>query len=284
MNTLKTTVLLAALTGILVLAGQVLGGNQGAVIALVLAGVMNFASYWFADRIVLATYRAVPAEQSPLGARLIRVVERLSMQAGQPMPRVYIIPSPTPNAFATGRDAAHAAVAATAGILELLDDDELEGVMAHELAHVRHRDILTGSIVATVAGAITLLAQMAQFAAIFGGGRRDDRDGGGVIGLLAMMIVAPLAATIIQLAISRGREYAADSGGAKLTHNPRALARALQKLETMSKRRPLGASPATAHLFIVNPLHGGGLAGLFSTHPPMVERVRRLEEMAQSGV
>ncbi len=283
MNVLKTTILLAALTGILVAAGQVLGGNQGAVMALIIAGVMNFVSYWFADRIVLASYRAIPADKHPSGTRLVRVVERLAMKTGQPMPRVYIIPSPTPNAFATGRDPAHAAVAATAGILEILDDEELEGVMAHELAHVQHRDILTGSIVATIAGAISLLAQMAHWAAIFGGGRRDRDSGGGILGLLVMMIVAPIAATIIQLAISRGREFAADAGGAHVTHNPLALARALEKLEAVGKRYPMGASPATAHLFIVNPLRGGGIASLFSTHPPLAERVRRLTEMAGMG-
>lgn len=280
MNLFKTTVLLAALTGILIAAGQALGGSQGAVMALILAGVMNFASYWFADRIVLASYRAVPAEKTPGGERLIRVVERLAMKSGLPVPRVTIIPSPTPNAFATGRDPAHAAVAATAGILDLLDDEELEGVMAHELAHVRNRDILTSSIVATIAGAITLLAQMAHFAALFGGGRRDDRSGVGTIGLLLTMLLAPIAAAVIQLAISRGREYAADTGGAGTTHNPLALARALEKLEAVGRRHPMGASPASAHLFIVNPLHGGGMASLFSTHPPLAERVRRLREMA----
>jgi heat shock protein HtpX len=283
MNTLKTTLLMATLTGILIAAGQAMGGNQGAILALILAGVMNFVSYWFADRIVLASYRAVPAQGTPGGDRLIRVVERLAMTAGQPMPRVYIIPSPTPNAFATGRDPEHAAVAATAGILDLLDDEELEGVMAHELAHVRHRDILTGSIVATIAGAISLLAQMAHWAALFGGGRRDDRGAGGAIGLLVTALVAPIAAMIIQLAISRGREFAADAGGAGLTHRPLALARALEKLEAMGRRRPLGGNPASAHLFIVNPLHGGGIASLFATHPPVAERVRRLEEMAGGG-
>lgn len=279
MNTIRTVVLLAALTGILIAAGQALGGREGALIALVIAGVMNFGSYWFSDRIVLASYRAVPAEQVPEGERLIRIVERLAMKAGQPLPRVYMIPSPSPNAFATGRDPDHATVAATKGILDLLTDDELEGVMAHELSHVTSRDILTGSIVATVAGAISFLASMAQWAAIFGGGRRDDRDGG-AIGLLATAIVAPIAAMIIQMAISRSREYAADAGAAKLTQNPLGLARALEKLAAMSERRPMGGNPATAHLFIVNPLRGRGLANLFSTHPPVAERVARLEAMA----
>jgi heat shock protein HtpX len=287
MNTLKTTVLLALLTGILVAAGQALGGRQGAYLALGLAAVMNFASYWFSDKIVLGMYRAVPVDKLPpemarTGARLRTIVERLTMKAGLPMPQVYVIPSGAPNAFATGRDPQHAAVAATAGILELLDDQELEGVMAHELAHVRHRDILTGSVVATIAGAISILAHMAQWAAMFGGGRRDDENSGASgIGLLAMAIVAPIAATIIQLAISRSREYAADAGAAALTQNPLALARALEKLETMAARRPMqAATPATAHMFIVNPLRGGGLAGLFSTHPPMAERVARLRALA----
>jgi heat shock protein HtpX len=248
---------------------------------------MNFGSYWFSDKIVLATYRAVPIEKLPpelsrAGMRLKGIVERLAMKAGTPMPSVYVIPSHTPNAFATGRNPEHAAVAATVGILEILDDEEIEGVMAHELSHVRHRDILTGSIVATVAGAISILANMAQWALIFGGGRRSDEDsGGGGLGLIAMMIVAPIAATIIQLAISRSREYAADSGAADLTGNPLGLARALEKLEAAATQRPMrSATPATAHMFIVNPLRGGGLAALFSTHPPMAERVKRLRAMA----
>jgi heat shock protein HtpX len=280
MNAIRTTILLAALTGILIAAGQALGGREGALLALVIAAVMNFGSYWFSDRIVLASYRAVPAERLPSGERLVRIVERLAMKAGQPMPRVYLIPSPTPNAFATGRDPAHAAVAATEGILDILDDEELEGVMAHELAHVRNRDILTGSIVATIAGAISYLAWMAQWAAIFGGGRRER---GGGLGLLAMALVAPIAAAIIQMAISRGREYAADAGAARLTKNPLGLARGLEKLEAMSRRRPLGGNPATAHLFIVNPLRGGGLASLFSTHPPIAERVARLRALVGAG-
>jgi len=286
MNALKTTVLLALLTGILIAAGQALGGRQGAVMALGLAAVMNFASYWFSDKIVLGMYRAVPIDKLPpemarAGARLRMIVERLTMKAGLPVPKVYVIPSAAPNAFATGRDPQHAAVAATAGILELLDDQELEGVMAHELAHVRHRDILTGSVVATIAGAISILANMAQWAAMFGGGRRDEENSGASgIGLLVTALIAPIAATIIQLAISRGREYAADAGAATLTQNPLALARALEKLEMMATRRPMqAANPSTAHLFIVNPLRGGGLASLFSTHPPMVERVARLRAM-----
>ncbi len=287
MNAVKTTILLAALTGILIAAGQALGGRQGAIVALFLAGIMNFASYWFSDKIVLATYRAVPIDKLPpemarAGARLKGIVERLAMKAGQPVPSIYMIPSSTPNAFATGRDPAHAAVAATVGILEMLDDEEIEGVMAHELAHVRHRDILTGSIVATIAGAISILATMAQWAAIFGGGRRSDDDsGGGAIGLLVTALIAPIAASLIQLAISRSREYAADAGAARLTQNPLGLARALEKLEMMAARRPMrSATPATAHMFIVNPLRGGGLSALFSTHPPMAERINRLRGMA----
>jgi heat shock protein HtpX len=284
MNTIKTTLLLALLTGILVAAGQALGGREGAIFALVIAAVMNFGSYWFSDKLVLAMYRAVPVENTadPRGQRLQRVVERLAMKTGMPMPRVYLIPDGAPNAFATGRDPAHAAVAATAGILEILDDEELEGVMAHELSHVRHRDILTGSIVATIAGAISMLANMAQWAMIFGGGRRDDdRNGGGGLGLLLTVIIAPIAAMVIQLAISRSREFEADAGAAKITHNPLALARALAKLEAFAQRRPMAqATPATAHLFIVNPLRGGGIAKLFSTHPPMSERINRLQAMA----
>ncbi len=284
MNTIKTTLLLALLTGILVAAGQALGGRQGAVFALAIAAVMNFGSYWFSDKIVLAMYRAVPVENTPdpRGQRLQRIVERLAMKTGMPMPKVYLIPDGAPNAFATGRDPSHAAVAATAGIMEILNDEELEGVMAHELSHVRHRDILTGSIVATLAGAISMLAHMAQWAMIFGGGRRDDdRNGGGALGLLVTVIVAPIAAMIIQLAISRGREFSADAGAAKITQNPLALAHALQKLEAAAQRRPMAAAtPATAHLFIVNPLRAGGIAKLFSTHPPMAERIGRLQAMA----
>jgi heat shock protein HtpX len=285
MNALKTTVLLAALTGILVAAGQALGGREGAIFALAFAAILNFGSYWFSDRIVLAMYRATPVDDvpDPQARRLKTIVERVVMKAGLPMPRVYLIPDAALNAFATGRDPAHAAVAATAGIMQVLDDRELEGVMAHEMSHVRHRDILTGSIVATIAGAISMLANMAQWAMIFGGGGRrdDDRGGSSGLGLLLTMILAPITATLIQLAISRGREFAADEGGAGLTHDPLALASALEKLEANSGRRPLAAAtPATAHLFIVNPLRGGGIAKLFSTHPPMAERIARLQAMA----
>jgi heat shock protein HtpX len=287
MNALKTTVLLAALTGILVAAGQALGGREGAMLALVFAAVLNFGSYWFSDRIVLAMYRAVPVDQvnDPQARRLQTIVERLVVKAGLPMPKMYLIPDASLNAFATGRDPSHAAVAATAGILQALDDQELEGVMAHELSHVSHRDILTSSIVATIAGAISMLANMAQWAMIFGGGRRDDdRGGSSGLGLLLTMILAPISATLIQLAISRSREFEADAGGARITQQPLALASALKKLEAFSQKRPMAAAtPATAHLFIVNPLRGGGISKLFSTHPPMAERVARLEAMATGG-
>ncbi len=279
MNILKTTILLAALTGILVAAGQALGGRQGAMLALVFAAILNFGSYWFSDRIVLAMYRATNVDDvpDPQARRLKGIVEGVAMKAGLPIPKVYLIPDAALNAFATGRDPAHAAVAATAGILQALNDQELEGVMAHEMSHVRHRDILTGSIVATIAGAISMLANMAQFAMIFGGGRRDDdRGGSSGLGLLVTMIVAPIAATLIQLAISRGREFAADAG---------ALASALEKLEAYSTRRPMAAAtPATAHLFIVSPLRGSGVAKLFSTHPPMADRIARLQAMATGAI
>lgn len=280
MNTMKTTLLLTLLTVLLVMAGGALGGQGGMLLALVFAGVMNFVSYWFSDKIVLAMYRAkeVTELESPEFYSLVR---QLTMKAGLPTPKVYIIPSETPNAFATGRNPEHAAVAATDGILRILSREELTGVMAHELAHVKHRDILISTIAATVAGAITYLAQMAQWAAIFGGGRDRDEEGGGMLGLLVMAIVAPLAAMLIQMAISRSREYEADKGGAEISGNPLYLANALRKLDSANRQLPMQeATPASAHMFIVNPLRGGGIASLFSTHPPMEERVRRLEEMA----
>ncbi len=280
MNMLRTTVLMALLTGLLVMAGAAIGGKSGMTFALVMAGVMNFVSYWFSDRIVLAMYGAhevTEAEQPGLYS----MVRQLAVQAGMPMPRVYIIDSDTPNAFATGRNPEHAAVAATTGILRILSREELMGVMAHELTHVRNRDILISSIAATIAGAITYLAHMAQWAAIFGSGRdRDEEGGGGAIGMLAMAIIAPLAAMLIQMAISRSREYGADRGGAEISGNPLYLAGALRKLEMANHQIPMDANPATAHMFIVNPLTGGGIMSLFSTHPPIDERVRRLEEMA----
>jgi heat shock protein HtpX len=279
MNMLRTTVLMALLTGLLVMAGGAIGGRSGMTFALVMAGVMNFVSYWFSDKIVLAMYGAhevTEAEQPGFYS----MVRQLAVQAGMPMPRVYIIDSDTPNAFATGRNPEHAAVAATTGILRILSREELMGVMAHELTHVRNRDILISSIAATIAGAITYLAHMAQWAAIFGGGRDRDDEGGGAIGMLAMAIIAPLAAMLIQMAISRSREYGADKGGAEISGNPLYLAGALRKLEMANQQIPMDANPATAHMFIVNPLTGGGIMSLFSTHPPIEERVRRLEEMA----
>jgi heat shock protein HtpX len=279
MNALKTTFLMALMTVLLVLAGGAIGGKSGMTFALVMAGVMNFVSYWFSDKIVLAMYgaRQVTEVDYPEFYGLVR---QLAVSAGMPMPKVYIIDSETPNAFATGRNPEHAAVAATTGIMRILTRDELLGVMAHELSHVRHRDILISSVAATIAGAITYLAHMAQWAAIFGGGRDRDDEGGGVFGMIVMAIVAPLAAMLIQMAISRSREYDADKGGATLSGNPLYLAGALRKLEMANQQIPMEANAATAHMFIVNPLTGGGLMGLFSTHPPIEERVKRLEAMA----
>ncbi|MGD9208786.1 MAG: zinc metalloprotease HtpX [Syntrophobacterales bacterium] len=279
-NQFKTTVLLAALTVLIVLIGRMFGGNQGMVIAFIFAMVINFGSYWFSDKIVLAMYRA--KELTPSEApRIHEVVADLAQKGGIPKPRIYLIPSDTPNAFATGRNPEHAVVAVTQGIVRLLDDDELRGVLAHELGHVKNRDILIGSIAATLAGVVMMLASMARWAAIFGFGGSDDDDGGGIIGLILMSILAPLAAMLIQMAISRSREFLADETGARLAGNPRSLASALEKLATASKRIPMQqASQATAHMFIVNPLSGGGFTKWFSTHPPVEERVRRLRAMA----
>jgi heat shock protein HtpX len=278
-NALKTTLLLGLLTGFLLFIGQYFGGQNGMFIALIFAAVMNFVSYFFSDKIALAMYRAQPVTREEL-PRVYQVVERLTQRVGIPMPKIFVIPSESPNAFATGRNPSHASVAVTQGILNLLNDEELEGVLAHELGHVRNRDILISSIAATLAGAITVLARMAMWGAMFGGyGGRDDRDRGGGLGGLFMMILAPIAAMLIQLAVSRSREYAADSTGAKLTGNPYALASALRKLDAYSRRVPLPASPSTAHLFIVQPFLGGGglnLASLFSTHPPIAKRIERL--------
>jgi len=275
-NMLKTTLLLGGLTGIILWFGQFLGGSQGLIIAFVFAAVMNFGSYWFSDKIVLAMYGARPVDINE-APDLYRVVQNLATRAGMPMPKLYIIPSEAANAFATGRSPEHAAVAVTEGILKLMTWDELEGVLAHELSHVKNRDILISSIAATLAGVIMMLANMVRWAAIFGGVSRDERDeGGGIIGLLVMSVVAPLAAMLIQLAISRSREYQADASGAELLHSGEKLASALEKLEYASQRVPLNASPQTAHLFIVNPLSGRSLANLFSTHPPLEERIRRL--------
>ena len=269
MNGLKTAFLLTLMTLLAIGVGNWVGGQNGMIYALVFAGVMNFVSYFFSDKIALAMYRAQPVTREQL-PRVYQVVERLTQNAGLPMPAIFVIPMDSPNAFATGRSPNHASVAVTQGILDLLTDDELEGVLAHELGHVRNRDILTSSIVATMAGAITILARMAFW---FGVGGRDDRDRGG--GLI-MLILAPFAAMLIQLAISRAREYEADATGAHLTHNPEALARALQKLDAYSKRIPMRASPSTAHLFIVQPMLGVSLGNLFSTHPPIYKRIERL--------
>jgi len=278
-NTLKTTLLLGLLTGLIMWIGQFLGGSQGLVVAFVFAVVMNFGSYWFSDKLVLAMYGARPVDMND-APDLYRIVHNLATRAGMPMPKLYIIPSEAANAFATGRSPQHAAVAVTEGILRLMTWDELEGVLAHELSHVRNRDILISSIAATLAGVIMMLANMMRWAAIFGGVSRDERnEGGGIFGLLAMTILAPLAATVIQLAISRSREYQADASGAELLHSGESLAKALEKLEVAAQRVPLDASPQTAHLFIVNPLSGRSLMNLFSTHPPLEERIRRLRSM-----
>jgi heat shock protein HtpX len=280
MNALKTVFLLTHLTLLFVFIGQVVGGKSGMIIALIFAAIINLTTYWFSDKIVLAMYRAQPIKESD-HPRLYSLVRQTATKANLPMPRVYIISTQTPNAFATGRNPKHAAVAVTSGILKILDEDELEGVISHEMAHVRNRDILTGSIVATVAGAISVLAHMAQWGAIFGGfgGRDDEGRGRGGLGLLIMAIVAPLASLLIQMAISRSREYSADQSGAKISHKPLSLANALKKLDYASRRTPLDANPSTAHLFIVNPLSGKGMASLFSTHPPVEERVARLQKM-----
>jgi len=277
MNALKTAFFLGLLSALIVVIGGAFGGRQGMILALGLAAAMNFFSYWFSDRMVLAMHRAQPLsrEQAP---RLYEILESLTGRAGIPMPRVYILPEEAPNAFATGRNPQHAAVAVTQGIMKLLTPEELEGVLAHELAHVSNRDILISSIAATLATAIMVIANMAKWAALFGGaGGRNDRDGANPIVLLATAIFAPVAAMLIQLAVSRAREYQADASGSEMTHNPQGLASALRKLETYSQRIPMTTASATSnHLFIVNPFTGRALAGLFSTHPPIQERIRRL--------
>jgi heat shock protein HtpX len=286
MNGFRTTILLALLTALVVWIGQMFGGPNGAVIALLMAGVMNFFSYWFSDKIVLKMYGAqeITANDDP---ELYSLVQDLATRAGLPMPRVYVIPEEAPNAFATGRNPEHAAVAVTQGIRRILNKRELTGVLGHELSHVKHRDILISTIAATLAGAISYLAYMAQWGMIFGGGSRDRDEGGGsnIFSLLFMMIVAPLAAMLIQMAVSRSREYMADDGGAKVTGDPLALASALRKLHMGAQNIPLQVSDATAnstaHMFIVNPLTAKGLASLFSTHPAMDERIARLEAMAK---
>jgi len=281
MNTLKTTFLMALLTVLLVTAGGAFGGEGGMVIAFLFALIMNGVSYWFSDKIVLRMYGAKEITQGE-APELHRIVQELALRAKMPMPKLYLIPQEAPNAFATGRDEKHAAVAVTDGILRILDEAELRGVLAHELSHIKNRDILVGTIAATMAGAISMLANMAHWGMIFGGRSSDNREGGHPIVALLMIIIAPLAAMLVQMAISRSREFGADATGATISGDPSSLANALRKLERGVKRIPMEANPATAHMFIVNPLTGGGLMTLFSTHPPMQERIRRLEGM--SGV
>lgn len=278
MNTLKTVFLMTLMMVLFLIVGYMLGGSTGMTIAFIFALIMNFGSYWFSDKIVLSMYRAkeVTRETAP---KFYNMVEQLTQNANLPMPRVYIINDPTPNAFATGRNPQNAAVAATTGILQGLNNEELAGVMAHELAHVKNRDILTGTIAATLVGTITYVAQMAGWALMFGRGG-DDEEGGG-LGSLLMLILAPFAAVLIQMAISRSREFAADAGGAEISENPMALASALGKISRANQIKPVNhVNPASAHMFIVNPLHGGGIAKLFSTHPPIEERIKRLQEIA----
>jgi len=280
LNQIKTTILLAVMTALILWIGQLLGGRQGMVIALAFAAVMNFSSYWFSDRIVLSMYRAreVSTGQNP---ELHEIVRTLSQRAGLPLPKIYIVPQQAPNAFATGRNPEHAVVAVTEGLLQLMNREEIMGVLAHELSHVKDRDILISSIAATMAGAIMLLATMARWSMLFGGYRGSDENRLGGIGMLVMSILAPLAAMLIQMAISRSREYLADKTGAQIVGNPEGLARALEKLGAYSGRLPMQANPSTAHMFIVNPLSGGSLANLFSTHPPLAERIARLRGQKQ---
>ncbi len=289
MNTLKTTLLLAGLTGLLLFLGDLIGGQTGMVIALIIAAAMNFTSYWYSDRLVLKMYNAQPVGPGDAPV-LYQVVQDLAARAGLPMPKVYVIHEEAPNAFATGRNPEHAAVAATTGLLRILTREELAGVMAHELSHVEHRDILTSTVAATVAGAIAMLANMAQWMFLFGGGRGDEEEGGGAFGLiggLLMMILAPIAASLIQMAISRSREFAADARGAEIAGNPLWLARALHKLEVYNQRTYMPeaeAHPSTAQMMIVNPLKGRSWDQLFSTHPPTAERIARLEALARRGM
>jgi heat shock protein HtpX len=277
-NIFKTGLLLAALTAMLVLIGGAIGGQEGMIIAFVLAAAMNFASYWFSDKIVLTAYGARPIDEAQ-APRLHAVVRQLCTRAGIPMPAVYMIPTDTPNAFATGRNPQHAAVAVTEGIMRILSEDELEGVLAHELAHVANRDVLISTIAATLAGAITYLAQMAQWSAMFGGRRDDDEGGTNPIAAILLAVLAPLAAMLIQMAVSRSREYQADASGAQLAGRAGGLINALGKLQMANEAAPMHASPATAHLFIVNPLSGQSLMKLFATHPPLEDRIARLRTM-----
>ena len=282
MNNIKTMLLLVMLTLIFITAGAAMGGKNGMTIGLIFALGMNLFSYWFSDKIVLKMYRAREVSEAE-APELYGVVRRLAQKAEIPMPRVYIINEDQPNAFATGRNPNHAAVAVTTGIMRILSHEELMGVIGHELAHVKHRDILIGTIAATFAGAISYLAQMAQWAMIFGGNRGDDDEGGSPVAAIVMMIVGPIAAMIVQMAISRSREYVADEGGASISGNPRYLSGALRKLDSASKKIPMNANPATSHMFIVSPLSGGGILKLFSTHPPIEERIARLESMGRSS-
>jgi heat shock protein HtpX len=284
MNNFKTFLLMLVLTALFILVGTAIGGKSGAIYAFVFAGLMNFFAYWFSDKIVLRMYRAQEVSQSE-APELYGVVAELTSKASLPMPKVYIMENDTPNAFATGRNPEHAAVAVTSGILRILSKEELMGVIGHELSHIQHRDILIGTIAATIAGAISMLATMARWGAMFGGFRSNDEEGGGggnIFVVLLVSIFASIAAMLIQMAISRSREYLADEGGAHLSH-PLSLARALSKLDIAAQRIPMEANPATAHMFIVNPLKGGRVLSLFSTHPPIEERIARLEEMARTG-
>ncbi|MDA8214121.1 MAG: zinc metalloprotease HtpX, partial [Nitrospiraceae bacterium] len=278
MNGLKTMVLMVTMTLMLVAIGGMLGGKSGMTFALIMAFGMNFITYWFSDKIVLRMYRAKPVTEAE-APELYGMVRRLAHKADIPMPKVCIMDEDQPNAFATGRNPSHGTVAVTTGIMRILSREELEGVIAHELAHIKHRDILVGTIAATIAGAISYLAQMAQWAMIFGGRHDDEEGGSNPIAAIVMMIVGPIAAMMVQMAISRSREYGADAGGARIAGNPMYLANALKKLHMASQRIPMDANPATSHMFIVNPLSGGGLLKLFSTHPPMEERIARLEAM-----
>jgi heat shock protein HtpX len=279
-NVFKTGLLLAVMTAMLVLIGGAIGGQQGMMIAFVIALGMNFLSYWFSDKMVLAAYGAQPIDEAA-APRLYAIVRRLATRAGIPMPRVYLVPSETPNAFATGRNPQHAVVAVTEGIMRILDEEELEGVLAHELSHVKNRDVLISTIAATLAGAITYLAHMAQWAAMFGGRSRDDEEGGSnPIAMILLAILAPIAAMLVQMAVSRSREFQADATGAQVAGRPWGLAKALEKLQMANQAMPMAtATPATAHLFIVNPLSGETLMRLFSTHPPLEERIARLRAM-----
>lgn len=282
MNTVKTVGLMTFLVVLFVAIGGALGGRSGMIMALLFATITNVGMYWFSDKIVLRMYKARPVTEAE-APELYSMVRNLVQKAGMPMPTVYIIPDETPNAFATGRNPEHAVVAVTQGIMRILSREELTGVIAHELAHIKHRDMLTGTMVATIAGAISMLAQMAQWSMIFGGGHRsDDDEGGNPIVAIIMMIVAPIAAMLVQMAISRSREFEADKGGAGIAGSPTGLSNALLKLEKGSQMIPMtDAKPATAHMFIVNPLTGGGLMKLFSTHPPIEERVQRLNDLAR---